>query len=135
MTRKSWYIVWAVLFAVCAGLGFLPEPAGLDTAVCVIAAVLFFVPPAVIVYLGWKGKHWEDLRLVRNLALGSLAVTLLALMANFFSFAAPLWVGDVLYAILVIVSTPMICGQIWFIGLLLWAALLWSCILLLGKKK
>ena len=135
MTRKSWYIVWAVLFAICAALGFLPEPAGLDTAVCMVMAVLFFVPPAAIVYLGWKDRHWETLRLVRNLALGSLGMTLITLLANFFSFAASVWVGDVLYAILVIVSTPMVCGQIWFVGLLLWAALLWSCILLLGKKK
>ena len=93
------------------------------------------MPPAVIVWRGWQDKDLEALRLVRNLAIGSLAVTVAALLGNFFTLAAPQWVGDLLYAVLVMVSSPMICGQFWIMSLLLWAALMWTCILLLGKKR
>ena len=135
MTRKSLYIIWGSLFALCAGLGFIPEPAGAGKVFCVILAVLFFAPPAAIVYLGWKAGQWEDVRLVRNLAFGSLAVTLATLLGNVMTLATPEWVGDLLYAILVMVSAPMVCGQVWFVSLALWAALMWTCILLLSKKK
>lgn len=135
MTNKILYVIWAVLFTLCAGLGFLPEPDGLDKGICITLAVLFYVPPAVIVYMGWKKKNWEDIRLVRNLSLGSLAVTLAALVVNMLSLAMPVWAGNLLYAVLVIVSAPMVCGQVWVLSLVLWACLMWSCILLLGKKK
>ena len=135
MTNQSLYIIWGVLFALCAGLGFLPEPVGLDKGICMVMAALFFVPPAAIVYRSWKKKKLEAVRLVRNLALGSLAVTLAALVANVLALAAPVWVGDLLYAFLVIVSAPMVCSQVWVASLILWAALMWTCILLLGKKK
>ena len=135
MTNKSWYIIWGVLFALCAGLGFLPEPEGLDKGICIVMSLLFFVPPVAMVYTGWEKKDLENIRLVRNLALGSLAVTLLALVANMLTLAVPVWAGDLLYAFLVIVSAPMVCSQVWVMSLVLWAALMWTCILLLGKKK
>ena len=135
MKNKPLYFIWLGLLVLCAALGFIPEPNSGVQGLCVILAALCFVPPAVIVYRGWKEKCWEELRLVRNLAIGSLAVTVAALIGNFFTLAAPTWVGDLLYAILVMVSSPMICGQFWIMSLVLWAALLWTCILLLGKKR
>ena len=135
MKNKPLYFIWLGLLALCAGLGFLPNPDSGVQGLCVILAVICFVPPAVIVYRGWKDRDWEALRLVRNLAIGSLVVTVAALIGNFFTLAAPTWVGDLLYAVLVMVSTPMICGQFWIMSLLLWAAMLWTCVLLLGKKR
>ena len=135
MTNKSWYIIWAVLFALCSGLGVLPEPEGLDKGSCIVMSLLFFVPPAAIVYSGWKKKELESIRLVRNLALGSLAVTLAALVANMLTLAVPVWAGDLLYAFLVIVSTPMVCSQVWVVSLGLWAALMWTCVSVLSKEK
>lgn len=135
MNTKGLYCIWLIMFAICACLGFLPAPAGAAGLLCILLAVGFFVPPVLIVYQSWKRQSLENIRLVRNLAIGSLVMTLLTLIGNFFTLAAPEWVGNALYAVLVIVSAPMICGQIWFISLLLWAALMWSCILLLGRKK
>ena len=134
MNTKPLYYSWLGLFALCAVLGFIPAPDSGTQGLGVIAAVLCFVPPAAIVWFGWKEKSWEDLRLVRNLAAGSLAMTVIAMIANFLTLAAPAWVGDLLYAVLVIVSSPMICGQFWIMSLALWAILLWSCMLLLKKK-
>lgn len=135
MNTKRLYGIWLVAFVICACLGFLPAPAGAASVLCMILAVAFFVPPVLIVYRSWKNQDWENIRLVRNLAMGSLILTLVILIGNFFTLTVPEWVGDALYAVLVIVSTPMVCGQIWVISLLLWAALMWSCILLLGRKK
>ena len=134
MTKKSLYMIWAVLFVVCAALGFLPEPEGLDKGICTAMSVLFFLPPGAIVYLGWKSKDLESIRLVRNLAFGSLLMTVALLVANFLTLAASEWVGDVLYAMLVIVTAPMVCSQYWALSLVLWAALMWSCISILKNK-
>ena len=134
MKIKGLYGIWLILFILCACLGFLPEPAGAAGVLCMLLAILFFLPPALIVYKSWQQKELEDIRLVRNLAMGSLILTLAILIGNFLSVAAPEWVGNTLYALLVIISTPMICAQVWIISLLLWAALMWTCILLLRKK-
>ena len=134
MTKKSLYMIWAVLFVICAALGFLPEPEGLDKGICTAMSVLFFLPPGAIVYLGWKSKDLESIRLVRNLAFGSLLMTVALLVANFLTLAASEWVGDVLYAMLVIVTAPMVCSQYWALSLVLWAALMWSCISILKNK-
>ena len=134
MTKKSLYMIWAVLLVVCAALGFLPEPEGLDKGICTAMSVLFFLPPGAIVYLGWKSKDLESIRLVRNLAFGSLLMTVALLVANFLTLAASEWVGDVLYAMLVIVTAPMVCSQYWALSLVLWAALMWSCISILKNK-
>ena len=135
MTKKSLFILWAVMYALCAGLGFVPEPEAAAKVCCILLSLLFFAPPAAIVYLSWKEQDQEAIRLVRNLALGSLAVTLAVLVANFTTLTASTWVGDLLYAILVIVSAPMVCSQVWILSLLLWGALMWTCVQLLGKKK
>ena len=131
MTKKSLFILWAVMYALCAGFGFVPEPEAAAKVCCILLSLLFFVPPAAIVYLGWKEQDREAIRLVRNLALGSLSMTLAVLAANFATLAASTWVGDLLY----IVSAPMVCSQVWILSLLLWGALMWTCIHLLGKKK
>lgn len=135
MSKKTLFTLWGGMFILCAGLGFIPNPAGLLRWLMTALAMLFFVPAGAIAYSAWKRKEPDTLRLVRNLAAGSLGLTVAALIANFVSIAAPEAVGDVLYAVLVMVSSPMICGQIWIVSLLLWAGLMWTCIFLLKKKK
>ena len=43
MTNRKLFVLWGVLFVLCAGLGFLEA-----SALGLIAALLFFVPPAVL---------------------------------------------------------------------------------------
>ena len=135
MNTKGLYGIWVILFVICACLGFLPAPAGAAGIVCTVLAIGFFVPPALIIRKSWLHKDWENIRLVRNLAIGSLLLTLLTLIGNFFTLTVPEWMGNALYAVLIIVSTPMVCAQIWLISLLLWAALMWTCIFLLRQNK
>ena len=45
MKKKYLYVLWGGLFALCAGLGFLPEPAGAARIALTVLSVAFFLPP------------------------------------------------------------------------------------------
>jgi uncharacterized membrane protein YgdD (TMEM256/DUF423 family) len=128
--------IWVGMFILCAVLGYLPPQEGANKWLLVIIAVLFFLPPALTVYQCQKERDGKLLRLVRTVALVVLIATVALLVVNLLSIAlllvmpekTALIVGDVLYYALILVSTPMICGQYWGIGLVGWAALLWSSI-------
>ncbi len=128
--------IWAGMFIVCCLLGFLTEVSGGAKVLLVILSVLFFVPAYADVYFSWKNKDVKELRIVRNLCLISLGSTLVVLVANLLSvLSSSEALGDNLYYVLAVVSTPMLCGQYWVYSLLLWAVLLWCCIAALHKEK
>lgn len=122
MRNKLLYALWAVFFIICAGLGFMPESSGVTTA----ASLVFFLPPAVILYRGSN----RDRKLVCWLSALSLGLTLALLVANVLSVVASEAVGTALYYLLTIVSTPMMASGYWVLSLFLWA-----CLLLAGLKK
>lgn len=128
--------LWAGMFLLCALLGFVPQPTGANQWLLMSFGILFFLPPALLLYQCHKSRDTKQLRLIRNLSLISLGITLVLLVANIFSMLAPRAVGDVLHVCLVIASTPMVCCQYWFISLFGWAILLWCAIIALktGKK-
>lgn len=134
MNKTSFYALWAGLFILCAGLGFIPAPQGLLKWLMIALAVGFFVPPLLILRLAAKRKDTATAALVRNLAVLSLSLTVAALIGNFLSVMGPEALGNALYALLVVLSTPMICGQYWLISLFLWACLLFYSISLLKKE-
>lgn len=125
--------LWAGMFLLCALLGFVPQPEGANKWLLLGFGILFFVPPGLLLYQCRKSADLENLRLVRNLSIVSLGVTVALLVANILSMLAPQTVGDALYYILVVVSTPMVCCQYWVVSLFLWAALLW-CSLFFTKE-
>ena len=131
MNQKTLFALWGGLYALCAGLGFIPAPTGVLKALLAVLAVAFFVPPLMIVY-GKSNRH--DLQLVRNLAAWWLVLTTALLVINFMSAAAPVHLGDLLYAVLVIVSSPMICGQYWVLSLFGWAFVMFAAMAQLKKK-
>ncbi len=124
MTKRTLYITWAALFVITAGIGFIPSPEGLAYGAMVLFALLFFVPPTVLLT---KAIHRDDKKEVKRIffiTLISLGLTLLFLVLNFLSVAASTLVGNILFGILTVVSAPMICGQIWVVSLFLWGCLL-----------
>jgi Na+/melibiose symporter-like transporter len=128
--------IWAGMFVVCCVLGFIPDPGAGGQIVMVAMAGLFFVPAYADAYFAWKNRDHKELRLIRNLCILSLGSTLVVLVANLLSLlTSSLELGDALYYLLVVVSTPMICGRYWVYSLLLWAILLWCCIAALRPKK
>ena len=129
MNQKILFALWGVFFLLCAGLGFLPESTGWMTAL----SLLFFLPPAALLYRADREKDRHTLLLVRNLSLLSLAVTLVALILNFVLAVSSETLGNILHSVLTIVSAPMICSGYWVLSLFLWACLLMASLRLLKK--
>ena len=135
MKNSHWYLIWAGMFLLCAVLGFIPSPEGFLYGLCVALSVLFFLPPAVLLYRAVKEKDRNTFRRIRNLSLISLVGTVVLFIGNIVSVSASEAVGDVLYWLLILVSSPMTCARIWVLSLFLWACLLMVSFQQLMKKE
>lgn len=124
MKKQVLFGLWAGLFIVCAGLGFIPEPEGGVRTVLTLSAIFAFVPPAVLIWQACKSGDNNTLSLIRSLSAASLGLTSLLLILNFLSVAWSEAVGNFLYQVLIIVSSPMVCSRHWALSLFLWACLL-----------
>ena len=124
MKNQYLFALWGALFILCAGLGFIPEPAGALRILLTGLSVLFFLPPAVLVWKGRRERNRRQLALVRDLSIVSLSLSVLLLIANFLSAFHSELLGNILHGVLVVVSSPMICSGHWALSLFLWACLL-----------
>ena len=134
MNKTTYSSLWAGCFVLCAGLGFIPEPAGFLKFLLVVLAIGFFVPPFLLLRECSRTGDREGLKLIRNLSALSLGITALLLIANFLSVLGSEALGEILYYILIIVSTPMVCGQYWALSLFLWACLMIASLKALKTK-
>ena len=135
MNKFHLFTLWGGLFILCACLGFIPEPQGVLSVVMTALGILFFAPPGLLVYRSVREKDTPTLQLIRNLSALSLGLTLLLLLGNFLSVLGSEALGNVLYALLVVVSCPMVCTRYWVVSLFGWACLLMVCLTALKKKK
>jgi len=124
MSKWILYTAWAMMFVMCAVLGFIPNPKGAYYWIYLAFALLFFVPPAILISEAVKRDDVPELKRIRLISLVSLGLTLLALVLNFLSVSFTAAAGRFVYWVLIIVSSPMICGQIWLVSLFLWGCLL-----------
>lgn len=134
MKERVLYIAWAVLYAICAALGFYGEAEGFGKVLFVLTALIFFLPGIGLLILGYREKNRKILRRVRIISAVSLALTLIFLIANV-AVAAAEATNRVLHVLLVLVSAPMLCGQYWVMSLFLWACLLFATFVKLPKEK
>ena len=134
MKNKHLYMIWGILYVLCTALGFIPQPEGAAGVLFTVLSVLFFVPGWVLLLRSEKQAEKKTPRTVCILSAASLVLTLVALIVNFLSVGAAFAVGDVLYGLLIIVSSPMICSGYWVLSLFLWAYMLMKSISLLRKK-
>ena len=132
-TKLLW-ILWAVAYGICTVCGFIPVTTDAISGLFILLSLGFFVPPALLIFRGVQNKQTQILRLIRNLSIISLIVTMVTIVLNFVSVQASEAWGTVLYWLLIVVSTPMICAQHWVIGLFGWAMLLMTCLNYLKKK-
>lgn len=130
MKNHTLFALWGGMFILCACLGFIPSPAGAVKWLLVALSVGCFVPPLMLVQQGDR----KTLALIRNLSLASLILTVALILVNFLTVAASETVGNLLHYILIIVSSPMACGQYWILSLFLWAYLMIASITALKKK-
>ena len=124
MKNRFLFALWGAMFILCAGLGFIPEPAGVLKGLLTGLAILFFLPPAMLVWKGRREKDRTPLLLVRNLSIASLSLSVVLLIANFLTAFRSELMGDILHGVLVVVSSPMICSGHWAMSLFFWACLL-----------
>ena len=133
MKKSYLFALWGCLFIICTGLGFIPEPTGAARLLLTALALGFFLPPAVLLYRAKQTADTHTLQLVRNLSTLSLLTTMAVLMLNFLSAFWPEFWGNVLYAVLVVVSSPMVCSGYWALSLFCWACLMIASLQLLKK--
>ena len=134
MKMKSIWLSWLYMFILCAVLGFIPEPTGFFKVLFALIAACFFIPGFVLLT---KADHRDDLKTitwVRNIAIAALCLNTVLIMLNFLSaLMSEAW-GHVLYVMLVIFASPMVCGQYWVLSLFGWAFLMIYAITLLKKR-
>ena len=121
---KYLYTAWGVLFALCALMGLFREDLPTLKGFGTFLSVVFFLPPAAVLYRALKQQREQDRLLVRNLAALSLGLTLVLLVLNFLSVLGSAFLGDMLYYLLAVVSAPMVCSGYWVLSLFGWACLL-----------
>ena len=124
MTKKTLLFLWGGLFIACAGLGFLPEDDGGLGIFSRVLAVVFFLPPFILLWQAGQTGDRHTAALLRNLAALSLGLTLALLIANFLTIRSSEALGNALHASPTVVSTPMVCGGGWAMSLYLWAVIL-----------
>lgn len=133
MNKKILTVLWAGLFIVCAGLGFIPEPEGAVRIVLTVLSLVFFLPPALLLYDAGTRRDKSVVQLIRNLAVLSLGLTLVLLILNFLTVLSSQALGQILHYVLTIVSAPMICSGHWAMSLFLWSCLLTASLKQLKK--
>ena len=121
MSNTVLYILWGVLYALCGCLGFLTDPGPTLRLLMVALSVALFVPPFLLNYRSAKASDQRTLLLVRNLALGWLVLTGVLLPGNFLSAMGSDTLGNILYGLLTIVSSPLVCSDSWALSIFLWA--------------
>ena len=124
MNRKFLLALWGGLFAVCAAMGFVPQPQGALRVLLAVLGLVFFAPPVMLLHRAKTAADRSTVLLVRNIAAGILTLTMVTLVANVLSLRGSVALGNVLNVVLAIVSTPMFCGQIWIVTLFCWAFLM-----------
>lgn len=131
MVNTFLYIIWALAYLICGALGALLP----GHWVGIPASILFFLPPAILLY---RAKISGDLKTIRNirvLSLVWLGTTALLLILNILSVALSAMAGDILYYTMVILTSPMVCGQYWLLSIFLWACLQTVCAKLQKQTK
>ncbi len=127
MKKTVLYSLWAMLYVICAVLGYcVPEPSGLQSFALIALSFLFFVPPVLLRIDAHRQKDQKTKRLLRWVSGASVALTMILLVANLLSALGSQTLGDVLYVALAVVSAPMLSSQQGFLSVFLWACLFFA---------
>lgn len=132
-TKKIW-LIWGAMYLLCTVCAFIPTQQAAFLGLFVLLSLGFFVPPGFLLYEAVKKHNRLLLKRIRLLSILSLSLTLVLILLNFLTIHASSAWGFGLYWLLILASTPMICGQAWVIGLFGWACLLMTSLTFLNKK-
>lgn len=137
MKKTVLFFIWGFFYFLCAFISNIQSPTGSQAAALTALSVIFFVPPAILLWDAVKEKDKKMLFTLRLISILSLSLTLAALIANIASVGASETVGNVLYQVLIFASVPMVCSQHYVLSMFLWACLLFATIpgFVLKKQK
>lgn len=123
---KVLYLLWALMFALTAYLGFLfPNvTAPAERLPLQLATGVFFLPPWAILAKGKATGNDKHVKIVRNLSLTSIGLTVVLLCVNMLSAGMSAELGNALNVALTIVSAPLVCSNFYVMPLFLWGTLL-----------
>jgi len=117
MSNTVLYALWGVLYALCAGLGFVTEPGAALRLLMILLSVALFIPPFLLNRRGGR----RTLELVRNLSLAWLIATAILLPCNFLAALGSETLGNFLHGLLTVISSPLVCSDSWALTIFLWA--------------
>lgn len=133
MKKRILYITWGVLYALCAGLGYITQPGKGLAAVMTVTSLAFFLPAAILLIDALRTGDQKTRLTLRWISGLSLGLTLVFLVANVASALGSEALGAVLHTVLLFVSVPMFCSRIWALSLFAWACLFFATLPL--KKR
>ncbi len=129
MNKKFWAPAWVVLYALAVAIGIL-RPA---SVIAHIVGIAFFLPPAMLLWIGNEKKEKNLVRGVRWLALASLLLTTATYVALFLSLKSQADLDVIMEALLAILAAPGLCFKAPAVGLFGWACLFYGSFV--GKKS
>lgn len=135
MKQKLIYLLWLFLYIICVGLGTIYADILVLQLFQGLFAVLFFVPPVLLVLEGLREGQKKYLVQIRTISIISLALTLIFMIANIAAVYATESVGNTLNQIYILVAAPMHCLPYGFISIFLWACLVMLTFPRLWKEK
>ena len=135
MKQKLIYLLWLFLYIVCVGLGTIYADILILQLFQGLFALLFFVPPVLLVLEGLREGQKKYLVQIRTISIISLALTLIFMIANIAAVYATESVGNTLNQIYILVAAPMHCLPYGFISIFLWACLLMFTFPRLWREK
>ncbi len=121
MSNTILYALWGAIYALCAGLGFITEPKYSLRILMTVPSLALFVPPFVLNYRSAEKKDRRMLTLVRNLSFCWLVLASVLLIGNFLTVLSSETLGNILYALLIIVASPLVASGSWALAIFLWA--------------
>lgn len=124
MKKTVLYCIWAAMYILCVGLAYIQNPPTASKIALAVIAALFFVPGGILLWDAFHAQDRKGILQIRIISIVSLSLTLVFLIANLMSIKASQAVGNALNDLLILVSSPMVCGQYWILSLFLWACLL-----------
>ena len=130
MKKSLLYGLWAGLYCLCVGLGFVNGAQGFGKFLLTVVGIGFFVPPLLLLLQARKEKDRRTLKILRLISFVVLVLALVLLVLNLLSVNLSSRAGLVLHVLLVMFTAPMVCIQYWALGLFLWA-----CLLMASRKK
>lgn len=126
-SAKLW-IAWGCLYLLCTACAFIPVTSGFLYGLFIVFSIGFFIPGGMLLHHGITQKQPRLVKTIRIISIVSLSLTLLLIVLNFLTARDSAAVGTVMYWLLILVSTPMICSQVWVVSLFGWACLLMASI-------